>query len=123
MHLKAVGFGAFPSTGRPRVLWIGVHPDSPAGTDLERLHRLSGDALTRLGRSIDRRPFQPHITVAYARKRARPENLRTAAARCVSFDTGASPEFDVRDVVLFESVLAPGGARYTPIARAPLAAI
>jgi 2'-5' RNA ligase len=103
------GGGAFPSLARPRSLWVGV----TAGSD--RLAALA-DALTRAavegGQPLDTRPFAPHLTIGRA------DGVRQApvAARVLE---EAAADLDVRftadRLVLFQSLLGGGPARYEPL--------
>ncbi len=103
------GGGAFPSLARPRSLWVGV----TAGSD--RLAALA-EGLTRAavegGQPLDTRPFAPHLTIGRA------DGVRQApvAARILQ---DAAADLDVRfradRVVLFQSLLGGGPARYEPL--------
>ena len=55
------GFGAFPNTRRPLVLWAGIEGD--AGP-LMRLQADVDAALGALGFATETRPFHPHLTLA-----------------------------------------------------------
>ena len=60
LALRAAGLGCFPTTARPRVVWVGL-----AG-DLDRLADLQGAveaALEPLGFPAEGRPFNPHLTL------------------------------------------------------------
>ena len=101
------GIGAFPSPSRPRVLWAGI-----AGP-IERLAALAGDAeqaARRLGFAPEARPFAPHLTLARAAREGRPTMPRPA-------ETPVFGPFPVDEMILFESHLGPGGARYEPLGR------
>jgi RNA 2',3'-cyclic 3'-phosphodiesterase len=60
VHLRLAGAGTFPARGDPRVLWVGVDGD------VEQLAAVAG-AAAEAGRSVgldlDRRAYQPHVTV------------------------------------------------------------
>ena len=112
------GFGAFPNTRRPQVLWVGL-----AGR-LEPLMGLQADvdaALSRLGFQTETRPFHPHLTLA------RLDRRMPAGARRASLDalesTGLSVgmPIPVRSVSLVQSILGRGGARYVRLFTARLA--
>ncbi len=55
------GLGAFPSTARPRVVWVGV---SEGSEELASLHDEIEAGLRRLGFQPQRERFVPHITLA-----------------------------------------------------------
>ena len=103
------GGGAFPSAARPRTLWVGV----TAGAD--RLASLA-DGLTQAvvqgGQPLDTRPFAPHLTIG------RTDGLRQAAAAARALEEVAGAldiEFTADRVVLFQSLLGGGPARYEPL--------
>lgn len=106
--LDAVGWGAFPSPRRPRVLWVGLAGDLGP---LERLASAAEQAARDLGFEPERRPFRPHLTVARLQRRGG----RASAPR----DAGAPLRFGpapVDRLVLYRSHLGPGGARHEPLA-------
>lgn len=103
------GGGAFPSERRARVIWLGVHRGA------EALGRLAGGVaacLAPLGFEPEARAFHPHLTLARLRV---PGDVREAVAALGDAPVGQA--FTVREVVLYESVLRPDGARYEPLAR------
>ncbi len=51
--------GAFPTRRRPRIVWAGVTGDG----GLERLHRVLGLELQKLGFDRERKKFRPHLTL------------------------------------------------------------
>ena len=112
------GFGAFPNTRRPQVLWVGIEGD--AGP-LIRLQSDVDAALGALGFPTGTRPFHPHLTLA------RLDRRMSAAARQASLDalesTGlvAGMRVPVGSVSLVQSILGRGGARYERLATARLA--
>lgn len=63
LALAAGNTGAFPSMGRPQVLWAGVHGDVAALGGLERRLRAG---LQAEGIVLEARPFRPHITLGRA---------------------------------------------------------
>ena len=112
------GFGAFPNTRRPQVLWVGIEGD------VSPLIRLQSDvdaALGVLGFPTGTRPFHPHLTLA------RLDRRMSAAARQASLDalesTGlvAGMRIPVGSVSLVQSILGRGGARYVRLETVRLA--
>src|SRR5207344_3659032 len=65
--LTLAGTGAFPESGAPRVLWMGVEQgkDGLMAVEREVSARLSG-----LGIPREERPFNPHLTLARVREAA-----------------------------------------------------
>jgi RNA 2',3'-cyclic 3'-phosphodiesterase len=115
ISLRLAGAGAFPATGRPRALWLGVED----GTDqLSALARRLEDELARAGWERDARPFRPHLTLARA------DGVRSgpaAVAALAAAAQGLAIDATVDRIVLFESVTGGGPARYVSRAEASLA--
>jgi 2'-5' RNA ligase len=108
------GFGAFPNFRRARVLWLGVEGDAR----LELLHHDVELACEAAGVPVEGRPFRPHVTLGRIRSPIAVERARALAraARGVPF----SATQHVAAITLFDSVLAPAGARYRRLHAAPL---
>lgn len=112
------GFGAFPNTRRPQVLWIGI------SGRLEPLMGLQADvdaALGALGFPTETRPFHPHLTLA------RLDRRMPAGARRASLDVLESTRLAVGmsirvdTVSLVQSILGRGGAKYVRLSTGRLA--
>jgi RNA 2',3'-cyclic 3'-phosphodiesterase len=110
------GAGAFPSSQRPRVLWVGV---SGAVSELRSVHSRITNELAQIGLRGDANPFSPHLTLG------RVKDDRDPALRAVTSILTAEPieleQFSVSEIVLMRSELDPRGARHTPLYRALLA--
>jgi 2'-5' RNA ligase len=106
--------GAFPNFRRARVVWIGVEQEPR----LELLHHDLEQACELEGFEVEGRPFRPHITLARVRAPLPVDRLRglARAARAVR----AAAMVRVEWITLFESTLAPSGARYRRLHAAPL---
>ncbi len=108
--VEVKGFGFFPDARRPRVFWVGLQ--APAA--LSELAARVEAAIEPLGFSREQRPFKPHLTLARFDRPQPPTALRKAIE-------GSSPNsfgcFEVREFLLFESRLQPGGAQYVKLAR------
>ncbi len=105
LHLGAAR--AFPSPRRPRVVALELSPEPPLAALAGRLEAVAVGA----GLAAEERPFRSHLTLGRVRRGGR---LRLSGA------PEAGADFDVDEVVLFESELRPGGSRYTARARLPL---
>jgi RNA 2',3'-cyclic 3'-phosphodiesterase len=105
--------GAFPNFRRARVVWIGVEQDAR----LELLHHDLEQACEQEGFEIEGRPFRPHVTLARIRAPLSVDRLRALAraARSVKMKSTVRVEC----ITLFESTLAPSGARYRRVHAAP----
>lgn len=119
MTLHTGTVGAFPSVERPRVLWLGITGDLQA---LAALQRAVANAIgTIAGITIDRKPYQPHLTLGRVPETVRDSvglsRITSALQRKTEIPSATWP---VNDVVLIQSVLEPGGARYTVLERFPL---
>lgn len=115
IDLELGGAGAFPNFRRPRVVWLGVHPDPK----LELLHHDVELACETLGFPLEGRAFRPHLTLARVQPRdADLETRKTLSrlARRVRY-TG---ETVVSSIDLMQSTLTSSGARYELVASAPL---
>ena len=114
-RLALRGCGAFPPSGAPRVLWIGVG----AGTaEMQDLYARIEARLTPLGFAAERRPYSPHLTIARVKDPgpAPPRALRQTIAS-IPADCGESA---VTAATLFRSRLSPHGPAYEPLLRVPL---
>ncbi|HKS26176.1 MAG TPA: RNA 2',3'-cyclic phosphodiesterase [Pyrinomonadaceae bacterium] len=102
------GTGAFPPSGLPRVLWLGVR--DPLG-NLIALHRQMEDACAAAGFERERKRFHPHLTIARLRS---PEGAKRLAGlhKAAEFETES---FTVTEIVLIKSELLPQGSRYTKL--------
>ncbi|MBM4442183.1 MAG: RNA 2',3'-cyclic phosphodiesterase [Candidatus Rokubacteria bacterium] len=106
------GLGAFPSALRPRVLWAGITAGGEAVTSVAG----AVDAgLARLGLPREARDFSPHVTIGRVR-----ESRRVPALVEALDGNGEFGRVAVDAVTLMRSELSPRGARYTPLASAPL---
>lgn len=111
------GAGAFPPSGPPRVLWLGVRDGAAR---LAALHDEVSTRLAAVGFEPERRAFSAHLTIARARDPRRPSGGHAsvrAALRDARVDAGRSR---VSAVTLFRSHLSPKGATYEAILRVPL---
>lgn len=66
-ELTIGGYGAFPDSMRPHVLWLGVHGN------VAPLARALGEALASDGFPLEAREYHPHITIARLRGRRLPD--------------------------------------------------
>ena len=115
LRLRSGGLGAFPGWRRPRVLVLHVD-GGPELADLAAAVRAAGAAACP-GDRPDDKPWRPHLTLA--RFRGRADASLVAALR--EWRPEPPPDTAVDRIVLVESRLGPGGARYRDVAEFPLA--
>jgi 2'-5' RNA ligase len=120
IRLSLAGLGVFPPGGAVRVVWAGL------GGEVDRLTALAAaveEAVAARGWAREARPFHPHATLA------RIEDRRAGAAIRGLLEEGGGARlleppmpnvFPLAHVVLFESRLGSGGARYRALDLFPL---
>ncbi|MFA5864124.1 MAG: RNA 2',3'-cyclic phosphodiesterase [Phycisphaerae bacterium] len=104
--------GAFPSTGQPRVLWVGIKLCEP----LNKLQQLIEQNCTLLGFPPEDRHFTPHLTLGRVKDRIDTKAYRRVLDENKNFTAGIQ---EVDTVTLFSSQLQPTGAVYMPIVQVP----
>jgi RNA 2',3'-cyclic 3'-phosphodiesterase len=114
LEMSVREIGAFPNFRRARVVWIGVEQERR----LELLHHDLELACEREGFEVEGRPFRPHITLARVRSPLPVDRLRALARVARSVRVRATAL--VERITLFESTLAPSGARYRRVHSATL---
>jgi RNA 2',3'-cyclic 3'-phosphodiesterase len=107
--LKTGQMGAFPSTRRPRIVWLGLDGDL---VNLERLAEDVDEVSTELGFSREERRFRAHITIGRLRNRMDPpEEFEPIVA-----DLGLpAVDLPVDRLQLIRSVLGPEGPEYSVV--------
>ena len=112
------GLGSFPGRQRPRVIWIGVTGDLEP---LQNLQSRVETALQSLGFVAERRPFQPHLTLARIKDGASTLERADLMTWMDAIQIAPSAPMIVRELGLIRSELRPSGAVYTRLATFPLA--
>ncbi len=105
--LALAGFGAFPNVRRPRVVWVGLEGS------MQDLLRLASDidrVCAAYGIAREKRPFAGHITLG----RLKAPTMVDLAVHPVGGTFCAS------EILLYKSVLLPGGAQHTVLHRSSL---
>lgn len=106
--------GAFPSTKRTRVIWLGLDGDFSPIAELAR----GVDAVAAtLGFEREERPFRPHITLGRLRRGKTPPDDFEQVVQAL--DT-SSVAVELNRVQLVRSVLGHGGPAYSTLAEWPL---
>ena len=99
---------AFPSPRKPKVIVLGAEPEATLAELAARLEKIAVEH----GIAPEARAFRAHLTLGRVRARRIPALAAPALAGSLL----------VREVVLFRSDLAQGGAHYSPLATLALGA-
>jgi 2'-5' RNA ligase len=110
--------GVFPSASRPRVVWVGI--DAPP--ELAAFQYSIENETNRLGYAREDRDFSPHLTLGRVSRNASTSELRRISEGLSGYQAGFLGASRVSAVHLYRSDLRPGGAVYTRIFSAALAA-
>ncbi len=113
--LEVRGVGAFPTTGRPRTLWLGV------GDGEEQMVLLQSalvDRLERLGFRAEARRYRPHLTLGRVRDSS--VGLDELAALVEQNSDTIAGSMPVDEVVVFSSRLERTRAVHERLGAGPL---
>lgn len=110
MEITLSGLGAFPNERRPSVIWTGVSPPGPVKAMAAKLEK----NLTAAGIAHDDKPFKAHVTIARCKDAFMPPGIFDGTQRKVYC------RFECDEVLVMKSVLSPGGAKHSVLARIPL---
>jgi 2'-5' RNA ligase len=113
------GLGCFPSSHRPRVVWVGLQ--EPSGT-LTQLRDAVEAHVAPLGFPTEKRPFHPHLTLGRVHRRASKSEVREIGEVVATAAVGNMGKLAVSSVSLIKSDLQPSGAVYTKLLEVGLGA-
>lgn len=115
--IQCIGLQTLGSQRRPRVLAAGISGDVDG---VRSVHAAVGAACQRSGLQIDHRSFQPHVTLARARREGAEDVAAALRALTSEHSHTFFGSFAPVEMVLFRSFLGPGGSRYEPQIHLPL---
>lgn len=113
-QLMVTRAGAFPNLRSPRVVWLGLGGDVVPLTQF--YYRLE-KAFAVLGHLPEGRAFNPHLTLGRVKSPGGRDKLAKILEQMPPLNW---PPFEVKEVILFRSVLSPQGSTYTPLKVVPL---
>jgi len=109
--------GVFPNARRPRVVWVGLHKGV---APLLALHRRLEDALLSMKVVAGRERYTPHVTLARVHDEAAPSARAALGALIANRPPRDHYRCAIDRLSLVQSILVPGGARYTVLQQWPL---
>lgn len=109
LNIKGAGF--FPDMRRARVFYLSVSPSAEMQAMKEKMDSL---LLSVMGMEDEKRPFQPHLTLARFRTPPDAGKIEKMMAHAGTLDF---PNVKASRLVLFESRLTGSGAIHTPLAE------
>ena len=113
--LHVAGFGAFPPSGPPRVLWMGLRTGLAA---LARAHDEIGGRLLPWGFAPEGRPYSAHLTIA--RVKEVPRGVARALRDGIAHEPADAGGCRIQELAVFRSRTSPNGAIYERLLRVPL---
>jgi RNA 2',3'-cyclic 3'-phosphodiesterase len=108
--LRIADTGVFPSRRKARVLWLGVEDEKES---LRKLNEALENECERHGLTREKRDFKAHLTIARLRE---PEKSRSLVEAHLQ-EEFAAIEFEVSEIVIYQSELSPQGSRYTIVSK------
>jgi 2'-5' RNA ligase len=111
-NVELKGLGCFPNLRRPRVLWLGVEPQ----TELIDIYQHLAAELSKLGLTIDKQPYRPHLTIG--RFKQPPKQT----GKLCPFLSQSCGNITINKMILFSSKLTSQGAIHMPLTTAGLSA-
>ncbi len=114
--LQLAGLGAFPPSGPPRVLWLGV---TRGLAELARAHDEVGERLAPWGFAPEARSYSAHLTIARVKEPPRGA-ARLAFREALTAERCEAGSCRVDRLTVFRSRTSPHGATYESLLRVPL---
>ncbi|HEY0050052.1 MAG TPA: RNA 2',3'-cyclic phosphodiesterase [Pyrinomonadaceae bacterium] len=108
--LRLADTGVFPNQRKARVLWLGVKDEK---ANLRKLNEALENECEREGFTRENRDFKAHLTIARLREPEKSKALVEAHLR----EQFEAVEFEVSEIVIYQSELSPRGSRYTVVSK------
>jgi len=115
-EIEVTGMGMYPSTQKPRVIWLGVEGSEP----LKDIHETLDLALQKASIPPDKRGLSPHLTIARVRKNVETLIVQDIGKTLSQFKIDSLGKCTIDKIVLYKSTLTPVGPIYDPVLSIPL---
>lgn len=103
--IRISGTGVFPSKRNAKILWLGLRDEAK---NLSKINRILETECEKIGFEKEKRDFKAHLTVARLREPHKSKELIEK-----HLENEFEPvEFDVSEIVIYESKLLPTGSVY-----------
>jgi len=110
--LEFSNLGAFPSQRNPRIIWLGVkHPEPVTALAKAIIHD------TGLVAEPEKAGFTPHLTLGRVGESARGASTEMFSRLFAKYGNTNVGSTRIREVLLYQSTLKPGGPIYTVLSR------
>lgn len=112
-RLRIESTGVFPSAKKARTLWLGLEEKK---NNLQEIVNLLETEFKNTGFATEKRNFHPHLTIG--RLREPQKSMELVKLHLASqFDV---VEFEVTEIVVYESKLLPNGSVYEAVSKVTL---
>jgi len=109
-NLQISGTGVFPLSRKARVLWLGLKDEKGS---LRNLNEILETECEQIGFAKEKRNFKPHLTIARLRE---PHKSNELAQKHLENEF-QTIEFEVNEIIIFESKLLPKGSIYSAVSK------
>ncbi len=115
-EIEVTGMGMYPSTQKPRVIWLGIKGSEP----LKDIHQSLDQALQKASIPPDKRGLSPHLTIARVRRNVETLIVQDIGKTLSQFKIDSLGKCTIDRIVLYKSTLTPSGPIYDPLLSIPL---
>lgn len=115
-EIEVTGMGMYPSTQKPRVIWLGIEGSEP----LKDIHKSLDLALQKVSIPPDKRGLSPHLTIGRVRKNVETLIVQDIGKTLSQFKIDSLGKYTIDKIVLYKSTLTPKGPIYDPLLSIPL---
>lgn len=112
-NLRIAETGVFPSIRNARILWLDVKDERG---NLTEINKCLETECAKIGFAKENRNFKPHLTIARLKEPKASKNLIQKHLA----DAVEPAEFEVAEIVIFESRLQPAGSIYQKLTTVQL---
>lgn len=109
MKCSLANFGFFPDEIEPKILWAGLKPDNSV---FSLLNEINNELLKKFSIPVEWKKFKPHLTLLRLRSSLEKHQIENIVRKELPQET-----FVANGVILYQSILQPGGSVYKEIKK------